>query len=374
MHPCTHAITELWLENFRSYTSYRVQIAPAPVVLSGANGAGKTNILEAISLFSPGRGLRSATLSEMDHRCLAGESLPFVVSAKLRAGEQTIQLGTARDTSSARESRIVKVDGEKLSRHSALTQTMCLLWLTPAMDQLLVSGQSARRAWLDRLVFAFDAEHAARVSAYEHAMRERNRIFKRYDAPDDQWLSVLERDMAAHGVAMVIARLEAILRINAAMETMPSIFPKASLALMGESEALLAEGASALQAEEAMMARLAASRAADARAHRALAGAHKSEVIAWHLGKNIKAEQGSTGEQKAVLLSVLMAAALARNDWAGAPPIVLLDEVVAHLDVEKRQCLFDLIASTAIQAWLTGTDASDFSGLAPHATMLKIGE
>ena len=371
MNHCTHAITELWLENFRSYHSLRLQLAPQSVVLTGANGAGKTNILEAISLFAPGRGFRGAALSEMD-KISDVSPLPFTVSLKIDQPDASLHMGTARDVSAARDVRIIKMNGKKVAKQAALTQATCLLWLTPAMDQLFLSGQSARRKWIDRLVFAFDPQHAARVSAYEHAMRERTRLFKRYQTPDAQWLDILERDMAAHGVAMIAARLAALQRIHEAMDTMPNVFPKAALAIHGDTEMLLLRGASALEAEEAMMQALAHHRSIDARAGRALIGAHKTQVEAWHMGKKIKAEQGSTGEQKAVLLSVMLATAVARSMWFGTPPIVLFDEVVAHLDVEKRQCLFDLIAQTAIQAWLTGTDASDFSGLAPHATMLKI--
>lgn len=372
MNACMHAITELWLENFRNYDSMRLQLAPKSVVLAGPNGAGKTNILEAISLLAPGRGFRGATLSEIDTIQDGVSNSGFVVSAKIAQEDEELHIATARDVSASRDVRLIKINGEKVGKQSQLTKYTSILWLTPAMDQLFLSGQSARRKWIDRLVFAFDTEHAARVNAYEHAMRERNRVFKRYASPDLQWLDILERDMAAHGVAMIAARNTALANIHAAMDAMPSVFPKAALHTNGDIETALREGATALDAEEMLIQQLKQGRNVDAAAGRALKGAHKTEVDAWHLGKNIKAEQGSTGEQKAVLLSVMLATALARKSWAGVPPIVLFDEVVAHLDVEKQHCLFDLIASTAIQAWLTGTDASDFSGLTPYATMVKI--
>ena len=371
MKTATHAITSLWLENFRNYDSLRLTLEPKPVVLMGPNGVGKTNVLEAISLFSPGKGLRGATLRDIDRHGITAEQ-GFTVSATITHHGEPRQIGTARDTQAARDMRILKIDGEKVGKQAKLTEVTSMLWLTPAMDQLFISGQTARRKWIDRLVYAFDVAHAARVSAYEHAMRERNQMFKKFASPDPQWLDVLERDMAAHGVAIIIARQQALARIHEAMETMPGIFPKAAIAITGETEELLAKNASALEAEEALKTALYNNRNSDARAGRALKGAHKSQVDAWHLGKNIKVEQGSTGEQKAVLLSVMMATALAREAWSGAPPILLFDEVVAHLDVEKQNCLFDLIAGGGIQAWLTGTDASDFSNLVPHATVLKI--
>lgn len=371
-----HYVQQVWLENYRNYESVRLEIAPNPVIIRGPNGAGKTNLLEALSLLAPGRGLRGAKLSEMNplHVMQSGENgAGFVVSAQAALHDETYQIGTAYQLSAAgRDQRLVQVNGEKLAKQAALTEYVNLLWLTPAMDQLFVSGHSERRKWLDRLVFVFDAAHAARVSMYEQAMRERSQLLKQFQTPDPAWLSILERSMAEAGVAIVIARQEAVARIAAAIQVMPGIFPKAELWLEGDTETLLFNGKTALEAEDALANQLCQNRAADAASGRALKGVHKTLFQVKHLGKNMAVEYGSTGEQKAMLLCIVIATALAREKWVGAAPILLLDEVVAHLDVEKQHCLFDLVAGAGIQAWLTGTDASDFSDLAPYATVLEV--
>lgn len=365
-----HAITALNLENFRNYRALTLAMPPAPVVLRGHNGAGKTNILEAISLLAPGRGFRHARLREMD--ALAGGGAPWVVAASVISQGELSQVGTARDGESAAEKRIVKINGEKLRGHGGLANHLCVQWLTPAMDQVFVEGGTARRKFLDRMVYGFEPEHAVRVAAYETAMRERNRLLADRGRADPYWLSVLEQQMAEHAVAITLARQGVLARLQHQLGEALSHFPRAIIALEGAIEAWLDHGDSALDVETRFAERLMDLRGVDAVRGRASEGIHRTHFAVIHREKNIAAEHCSTGEQKALLLSIMLASAQARATWCGLPPILLLDEVIAHLDVDKRSSLFDLIRATAIQAWMTGTDAADFKGLEGFATTLEI--
>ena len=381
MTNASHAITKLNLQNFRNYLALGIEMPVRPVVLVGHNGAGKTNILEAISMLAPGRGLRGAKLRVMDHQSAVNKDIahaplttsPWVVSVQVQTRDQTVQIGTGRDGEASVEKRIIKVDGEKIRSQSALTKSVCVQWLTPSMDQVFIEGNTARRKLLDRLVYGFDPEHAARVAAYELAMRERNKLLiDRGQYADGSWLNVIERSMAEHAVAMTLARLETIGRIREVMREEITGFPVAHLSLHGIVESWLAEGMSALDAEGKLANRLAINRVNDMRSGRCSEGVHRSYFEVIHSEKSMEAELCSTGEQKAMLLSLVMASALARRQWCGLPPILLFDEIIAHLDVDKRRRLFDLISTAGIQAWMTGTDAADFQGLDGFATTLKI--
>lgn len=392
MSDAPHAITSLNLENFRNYRTLSLTLDAAPVVLRGSNGAGKTNILEAISLLSPGRGLRGARLREMDKIVVSRESLvvseldasplttddsrrtsPWVVAATVTTQGASHFIGTGRDGESAADKRIIKIDGEKVRGHAALSAVACVQWLTPSMDQVFVEGGTARRKFYDRIVYGFHPEHAARVSAYEAAMRERNKLLsERYQTADPYWLSVLEQQMAEHAVAITLARQEVLARLGGELAEDIASFPRAELRLEGLLEGWLDSGDSALTAESRFAERLAAVRSMDAARSRCSIGPQRSELVVIHQRKAMNAEHCSTGEQKALLLSILLAAARARANWCGVAPILLLDEVIAHLDLDKRACLFDLIRQCRIQAWMTGTDAADFKGLEGFATMLEV--
>ena len=373
-----HAITTLNLENFRNYRTLALTLPAQPVVLRGVNGAGKTNILEAISLLSPGRGFRHAKLREMDRAAPPGgelfseQGLPWVVAAKVQVRDEELHVGTGRDGEASIEKRLIKINGEKVKSAAVLAEHLCIQWLTPSMDQVFVEGGTARRKLLDRLVYGFVPEHATRVSAYELAMRERNRLLSDYRAADPYWLSVLEQQMAEHAVAVTLARQEVMVRLHSSLAEELSHFPRAVISLEGALESWLEEGASALDAEARFSDRLRLLRSSDAARGRATEGPHRSHFGVLHREKNMPAERCSTGEQKAVLLSIILASARARAAWCGLPPILLLDEVIAHLDVDKRASLFDLIRSSAIQAWMTGTDAADFRGLEGYSTQLEI--
>ena len=369
MSHAAHAITSLTLENFRNYEALSLKLAAGPVVLRGQNGAGKTNILEAISLLAPGRGFRSARLREIDRM---GGNGAWVVAAEVQARGETSFIGTGRDAESIAEKRIVKINGEKVRGHAALAEQICIQWVTPVMDQVFIAGGTARRALLDRIVYGFTPEHAARVTAYEKAMRERNRLLVDRHLADPYWLSVLEQQMAEHAVAITLARQEVMERLQNTLSEELSHFPRALLALQGSLEGWLEEGCSALDAESRLVERLTMLRGVDGARGRASEGPNRSHLSVIHREKDMPAERCSTGEQKALLLSIILASARARAQWCGLPPILLLDEVIAHLDVDKRASLFDLIKATQIQAWMTGTDAADFQGLHDVATTLEI--
>lgn len=365
-----HAITALTLENFRNYRTLSLHLKPQPVVLTGHNGAGKTNILEAISLLCPGRGMRGARLRDMDNMAAGGA--PWVVATELTTNGQTTRVGLGRDAEALSEKRILKIDGEKVTRHAVLAEKACVQWLTPSMDQVFMEGGSARRKLLDRIVYGFEPEHATRVTQFEGAMRERNKLLADRSRADPYWLSVLEQQMAEHAVAITLARLDIIHRLSEHLAEPLAGFPRAEIALQGAIESWLGEGMSALDAESKLAGRLMELRGIDGAAGRATEGSHRSHFHVIHKEKSLSVERCSTGEQKAVLLSLILAAARARTAWCGIGPILLLDEVVAHLDVDKRGQLFDLIRASRIQAWMTGTDAADFQGLGPDVTHLEI--
>ena len=363
-HPASsHAVTRVMLENFRNYRALTLEVGARPVLLTGKNGAGKTNLLEAISLLMPGRGFRNASLRDLDCHTGSGH---WALHAEILTQGITHQIGTGRAAGEegAREKRLLKINGEQVRQQSELTRHASIWWLTPAMDQLFNEGHSARRKFLDRLVYGFDPAHAARVARYERAMRERNALLAELALTDSDWLAVLERQMAESAVAITNARQETIARICQTMEIMPGIFPYARMRLAPGAEGNIHKIAE----------RLADFRGRDASAGRAITGVHRAELEVIHSIKNARAEQCSTGEQKALLLSILLAAARAKTAHSGLPPVLLFDEVVAHLDVDKRAALFDLISGAAIQVWMTGTDAADFQGLHGFATLLEIAE
>lgn len=367
MQAAQHALTKLTLENFRNYAAVSLELQARPVVLTGHNGAGKTNILEAISLLSPGRGLRNAKLRGIDR-----EGAPWVVAAEVTTRGETCFIGTGRDAESSMEKRILKINGQRERKQAVLTQFVSVQWLTPTLDQVFLEGGTARRKLLDRLTYGFDPEHAARVTAYESAMRERNRLLAQGRGADTYWLSVLEQQMAEHAIAITLARLDALQRIREALEQVPESFTRAALRLEGALETWLGEGLNALDAETKFAGRLMDMRGVDALSGRTSEGPHRSYLDVIHIKKGRQAEDCSTGEQKAILLAMVIAACLGRARWCGLAPVLLLDEVVAHLDVDKRGALFDLIANAGIQAWMTGTDAADFKGLEGFATHLEI--
>ncbi len=358
-YTCIH-LQNLALTNFRNYSHVHLEVDSRPVVLVGDNGAGKTNILEAISLLTPGRGLFRAKLPDMDN---IRTQLPWVISAQAYGAQGLVQIGTGRDSEKedSADKRIVKIDGKIARAHTDLAKFFAVLWITPQMDTLFSEGNSVRRKFLDRLVYSFDSEHASRVNSYDYAMRERNRLLQ-MGGSDAIWLSALEQKMVEHGIAIAVARKTAIEWLNNAMLLIGSSFPKAHLAITGIVEDALAED-SALVAEEKFRDLLAGNRALDAASGRSLIGIHRCNIEAIHVEKNMPAEHCSTGEQKAILISIILAQARAGANWHGSVPVMLLDEVISHLDAKRRSALFEELAEIGAQAWLTGTDRDIFNEL-----------
>ena len=343
-------LSRLSLTDFRSYRNAVLAPGQGLVVLTGENGAGKTNILEAVSLLSPGRGLRGAALSEMVR---SGAGGGFAVAARL--GDVEIGTGTLP---AAPERRQVRINGASASATS-LSEWLSILWLTPAMDRLFQEGASGRRRFLDRLVLALQPGHAVHAARYEAAMRARNKLLAE-ERPDAEWLAALEARMADHGAALRDGRREAVAALSGQLDLSPEDpFARAGLALDGGEE-------------ENLTSVLAAGRARDAAAGRTLAGPHRTDFLVTHLGKNQPAALCSTGEQKALLLGIVLAHADLVADRAGRRPILLLDEVAAHLDPRRRAALFERLEASGGQVWMTGTEASLFESVGADASRLEV--
>lgn len=366
--PPRASLSRLVVTDFRSYARAELALDGRPVVLTGENGAGKTNLLEAVSLLSPGRGLRGAAYAEIARDNGEGG---WAVAATLDAEHGPVRIGTGIEPGVAlsSRSRSVRIDGEPAGP-SALAEHMRIVWLTPAMDRLFVEGASERRRFLDRLVMGFDPAHGTRAAAYDRALRERGKLLAD-DVFDDAWLSGLESQMAEHGVALAAARLEIVARLRGALEVAPDgPFPRAHVALEGALEKALADAA-AVDVEDGFRARLAEMRGRDAAAGRALDGPHRSDLLVRHTAKDREARQCSTGEQKALLIGIVLANARLLAAM-GRPPLLLLDEIAAHLDGDRRAALFDEIVSLDLQAFMTGTDPSLFETLGERAQGLRV--
>ncbi len=368
----THArLTRLTLTDFRNYAGLRLDAGAALVALSGPNGAGKTNLLEAISLLAPGRGLRGAAFEDLARQ---NGAAAWAIAAEIAtpAGEVSLGTGWSQQSDGAGQGRLVVIDGHVQKGSGALGQHMRVLWLTPAMDRLFAGPASERRRFLDRLVAAFDPEHSARVSVFEKVMRERNLLLEDRRL-DTAWIASLEAHMAEAAVAIAAARLmvvEALQRhIGEAREAAP--FPWSKVAVEGEIEGLL-DAMPAVRAEDEYRTLLADSRGADRGAGRALRGPHRSDLVVSHGPKNMPAGQCSTGEQKALLIGLILAQARAVTETSAMAPVLLLDEVAAHLDRERRQGLFEVLGALGCQAWLTGTDAELFVGLGRDAALFHV--
>ncbi|GIK97507.1 MAG: DNA replication and repair protein RecF [Alphaproteobacteria bacterium] len=376
-------VARLAVTDFRCYARAVVEVDPAgprAVVLTGPNGAGKTNLLEAVSFLAPGRGLRGARIGAVDRRLPGREGAPgghaggsWAVAARLCRGRDPVEIGTGRDPAAepeaARARRIVKIDGT-LAGQAGLAEVAAISWLTPQMDRLFLDGAGERRRFLDRMVFCFDPAHAGRVSAYEQAMRERMRLLKGGVA-DAAWLAALEGQAAAQGVAVAAARRDLVARLDRAAAEGGGPFPQPAAALDGAVEAWLDE-MPALAAEDALKDRLAASRARDAEAGSALWGPHRSDLAVRHRARAMPAAECSTGEQKALLIALVLAHARLQAAAQGAAPILLLDEVAAHLDLARRRALFDDLVALGAQVWLTGTDEALFADLAGAAQFFRV--
>jgi len=352
-------LTELTLSHFRSHKQGRITCDARPVALYGNNGAGKTNILEAISLFSPGRGLRRASAEDMTRR---PEALGWKVTGLLKSLQSLHEIEIWSEAGAARQ---VRIDGKSVSQ-TALGQMARVLWLVPSMDRLWIEGAEGRRRFLDRMTLSFYPDHAELSLAYEKAMRERNRLLKN-QVQDDHWYRALETQMAQFGTQLHANRMAAVAQLGAAQSAAETAFPTAKLELKNDN-------LSALDAPEHLAQALFENRTRDMAAGRSLVGPHRSDLTACYASKGVLAKDCSTGEQKALLVSLILANARALKQDFGAPPLLLLDEIAAHLDAHRRAALYDEICALGAQAWMTGTGAELFADLGGRALHLEVVE
>ncbi|MFC3691551.1 DNA replication/repair protein RecF [Chenggangzhangella methanolivorans] len=370
--PRRTAVTRLKLSAFRSYPALDLDCGEASVALVGANGAGKTNILEAVSLLAPGRGLRRAAHAELARAPGDGA---WAVAADVTGAAGSARLGTGVEGGGSEAGRRCRIDGASVGSAGAFSEHLRLVWLTPDLDGLFRGSAGDRRRFLDRLVTAADPEHAARASGLERALRSRNRLLEDVRA-DARWLDAVEREVAELGVAVAAARAETVGRLSGLIaETADpaSPFPAALIALDGVLEADLArDPASAV--EDRYRERLGRARPRDRAAGRTLEGAHLSDLLVRHGPKDMPAEKCSTGEQKALLVGLVLAHArlVARLDgWA---PVVLLDEVAAHLDPSRREALFSALEALSAQVWMTGADPAGFAEIGGRARLFAVAD
>ncbi|MEM9330908.1 MAG: DNA replication/repair protein RecF [Pseudomonadota bacterium] len=365
-------LEQLKLTDFRNYSSANIKIDPAHVVLTGDNGAGKTNVLEAVSFLSPGRGMRRAAYDKVGKSNTKGA---WSVFARLNGPEGEVSIGTGLlETAHGIESqRRVHINGALSKTSEALLDHARVLWLTPSMDGLFTGPASDRRRFLDRMVLAVDPQHGRRANDFEKTMRSRNKLLAD-DMPDYTWLDATEAQLAELGVAVASARHELMTLLSEVIvknNDPGSPFPDALVSLSGSLESEIGEF-SASELEIEYQQRLKANRNIDARAGRTLEGPHRSDLIVHHRPKSMPAGQCSTGEQKALLIGLLLAHAKLVGEVSGISPILLLDEIAAHLDEGRRAALYDMIDALGCQAWMTGTDQDLFKTLGNRANFLSV--
>ena len=375
-------VLRLTLTDFRNYQFLRINAQPGIIVVHGENGCGKTNILEAISFLTPGRGLRGARLADIKRLVISEKDeyspevispLNWAIAAEVQRGEDTFNIGTAVEQSSREsaddedddlrsfERRIVRVDGAKISSQAELGKYISAIWLTPQMDRLFRGGSQPRRSFLDRLVYAFDMEHAKRTANFDHLYKEWYRLLKEGRA-DPHWLSSLEENMAAFGVAIAAARREQIARLNTFIEHEPDdVFPSVRLELDGTVEKML-DTMPAIEAEDQYRSLLAKQRR-KVQYNESADGVNRTDFKVFYRKKKMPAELCSTGEQKSLLISIILAQAKCQSLHKGFAPVLLLDEVAAHLDEIKKEALLEKIKAMGTQAWITTTDADLFASL-----------
>ena len=353
------ALSALTLSHFRSHRLARLTVDPRPVAIWGPNGAGKTNLIEAISFLSPGRGLRRALSDDLARR---PEALGWKVMADLAAPDGPHEIETGAEPG---QSRSVRIDG-KAATQTALADVLRVLWLVPAMDRLWIEGAEGRRRFLDRAALSFFPAHAEASLRYDRAMRERNRLLKDM-VRDPHWYLAVERQMAEAAVAVTTHRQQTVAALNAAQRDAETAFPVAELALSSPDETPADDA-------EALRAAWADTRPRDMAAARTLIGPHRADLDATFTAKGVPARDCSTGEQKALLISLILANARALARDVGAPPILLLDEVAAHLDAARRAALYDEICALGAQAWMTGTGPELFLELGARAQYVEVGD
>jgi DNA replication and repair protein RecF len=361
-------IARLALTDFRNYAALALDLSPGAVVLTGDNGAGKTNLLEAVSLLTPGRGLRRAAYGEIARE---GGDGGFAVHAGLAGGTGEAAIGTGISGGEAESGRKVRINAAPARSADALLEWLRVVWLTPAMDSLFRGAAGERRRFLDRLVLAVDPQHGQRALDYEKAMRGRNRLLAE-NSRDDAWFEAIETQMAETGVAIAAARTELVRLLAGMIERLPEgPFPQAEIGIAGALEADKGR-LPAVEIEEKFRRALAEGRARDRAAGRTLDGPHRSDLVVRHRPKDMPADLCSTGEQKALLVGIALSHARLIGEMAGMAPILLLDEIAAHLDAGRRAALFSIVEDLGGQTFMTGTDAALFSSLSGRAQFLTV--
>ncbi len=365
-------LLKLKLSNFRSYRQAALDLEGRTALFLGQNGAGKTNILEAVSFLTPGRGLRRATLEDV--AATEGDG-SWAVAAEIDGALGEALLGTGIDAPAEGEtpSRRSRIDREPVSSATAFAEHLRVIWLIPEMDGLFLGAAGERRRFLDRLVLAIDAEHAGRVSALDRALRSRNRLLEEPNF-DRKWMDAIEHEVAELAVAVAAARAETVQRLAAEIEANRASatgFPTAQIALDGEVERAL-QSESATEVEERYRARLFDNRRRDRAAGRTLEGPHRSDLIVRHAEKGIEAARASTGERKALLVGLILSHARLVTAMHGFAPIVLLDDVAAFLDAERRAALFASLDTLGAQVLVTGVDESAFEALEKGAARFRV--
>jgi DNA replication and repair protein RecF len=369
--PVQNHISKLTLTNFRNYAALTIDLAPGAVVFSGDNGAGKTNLLEAISFLTPGRGLRRAPYADVARE---GGDGGFALHFRLDGPDGQVEIGTgiSGGDTAGEGGRRVRINGAPARSAEDMLEWLRVVWLTPAMDALFTGPAADRRRFLDRLVLAIDPGHGQRAIDYEKAMRGRNRLLTE-GSRDDRWFDAIETQMAETGVAIAAARAEMVRLLAAMIDRLPDTgpFPQADIGLSGDLEAEIA-AAPAVDVEERFRRTLAEGRERDRAAGRTLDGPHRSDLMVRHRPKAMPAELCSTGEQKALLVGIVLSHARLTGEMSGMTPILLLDEIAAHLDSRRRAALFSILEELNCQAFMTGTDAALFSSLQGRAQFLTV--
>lgn len=364
------SLSFLKLTDFRNYAAAALDLSDRHVVLTGDNGAGKTNLMEAVSFLSPGRGLRRAPYADVTR---VGAANGFSIFTRIDGMEGEVEIGTGVDTTDETATRRLRINGTTAKTADELTDHLRVLWLTPAMDGLFTGGSSDRRRFLDRLVLSLDPAHGRRATDFERAMRSRNKLLSEARF-DPSWLSGIEEQMASLGIAMALARQEMLGLLSRLIEEsgQERPFPSASLELSGFLDGQFQRVAVDLEDQYAEM--LKEGRYRDAGAGRTLDGPHRADLQVRHVQKEIEAERCSTGEQKALLVGLVLAHARLVGNLTGHAPVLLLDEIAAHLDEGRRAALFDLVDGLGGQAFMTGTDQTMFSALGDRAQFLTVAD